>query len=189
MLEAELSLLFLRPLNKLGVRYVVSGGLATILYGEPRFTNDLDLVVFLRHEDIRRLTEVFPSPEFYVPPEEVIAAEIARPQKGQFNVVHTDTGFKADFYTTGRDEFNAWAFRHARRMEFKGEAIAVAPPECVIVRKLEFLREGGSDKHVRDIRTMLMVSGNTIDRAVLREWVVRQGVEAQWKQVQPTAET
>ena len=74
--EAELSLMFLRPLNQLGVRYIVSGGIASILYGEPRFPNDLDLVVFLRHEDIQRLSGVFPSPEFYFPPEEAIAAEI-----------------------------------------------------------------------------------------------------------------
>ena len=182
--EAELSLLFLRPLNKLGLRYVVSGSMASMLYGEPRFTNDLDLVVFLRHEDIRRLSEAFAPPTFYFPPEEVIAAEIDRPQKGQFNVIHTSTGLKADFYTTGRDDFNAWAVRHARKMDFKGETIAVAPPECVIVRKLEFLREGGSDKHVRDIRTMLMVSGDAIDRGALREWVARQGVEAQWKRIE-----
>ena len=60
--EAELSLVFLRPLNRLGLRYIVSGGVASILYGEPRFTNDVDLVVFLRHEDIRRLAEAFPAP-------------------------------------------------------------------------------------------------------------------------------
>src|SRR6185295_8257834 len=101
--EAELSLVFLRPLNRLGLRYIVSGSVAAILYGEPRFTNDVDLVLFLRHEDIRRLAEAFPAPEFYVPPEEVIAAEIARPVKGQFNVLHVTTGFKADIYTTGRD--------------------------------------------------------------------------------------
>jgi hypothetical protein len=182
--EGKLSLLFLHPLNELGARYVVSRGIASILYGEPRFTNDLDLVVFLRQEDIRRLTDAFPPPSFYVPPEEVIAAEIARPRGGRFNVIHAGTGFKADFYTTGSDDFNAWAFRHARRMEFKGETVAVSPPECVIVRKLEFLRGGGTDKHLRDIRTMLPVSGDTIGRPALMEWVVRQGVEAQWKRVQ-----
>lgn len=53
--EAELSLLFLRPLNQLGVRYII--GVAAILYGEPRFTDDLDLVVFLRHNDIPPLLE------------------------------------------------------------------------------------------------------------------------------------
>ena len=178
--EAELSLMFLRPLNQLGVRYIVSGGIASILYGEPRFTNDLDLVVFLRHEDIQRLSGVFPSPEFYFPPEEAIAAEIARPEKGQFNVIHVATGFKADFYTSGRDEFNAWAFRHARRTEFKGEPVALAPLECVIVRKLEYFREGGSDKHLRDIRGMLNVSGGQMDRAALQDWITRRGVQAEW---------
>ena len=181
--EAELSLVFLRPLNKLGLRYVVSGGVASILYGEPRFTNDVDLVLFLRHDDIRRLAEAFPSPEFYVPPEAVIAVELARPAKGQFNVLHVDTGFKADIYTTGRDDFNAWAFRNSRMLEFRGEMIRVAPPEYVIVRKLEFLREGGSDKHVRDIRSMLKVSGEQIDRAALDEWIQRRGVETEWRKV------
>jgi hypothetical protein len=62
--EAELSLLFLRPLNRLRVRYIVSGGIAAILYGEPRFTNDLDLVVFLRDVDIQRLVDAFATPDF-----------------------------------------------------------------------------------------------------------------------------
>jgi len=179
--EPELSLLFVRPLNRLGIRYVVSGSVASILYGEPRLTNDVDFIVFLRETDIVRLQEVFPAPEFYVPPPEVIIAEIARPRKGQFNVIHADTGFKADFYTTGRDEFNAWAFRNARRMEYRGEPIVVAPPEYVIVRKLEYFREGGSEKHLRDIRAMLNVSGEQINRGDLTEWIQRQGVEAQWK--------
>lgn len=179
--EADLSLLFLRPLNHLKVRYIIGGGMAAILYGEPRFTNDLDLVVFFRREDIPRLAAVFPAPEFYFPPEAVILAELAREQNGQFNVVHIPTGFKADFYTTGRDDFNAWAFRNARTLDFKGEPVRVAPPECVIVRKLEFFRAGGSDKHLRDIRTMLKVSGELINQADLEEWVERQGVTAEWK--------
>jgi hypothetical protein len=126
---------------------------------------------------------VFPAPDFYVPPEEVIAVEVARAQKGQFNVIHAGTGFKADFYTTGRDEFNAWAFRNARKMDFKGETVMIAPPECVIVRKLEYFREGGSDKHLRDIRAMLNVSGGQLDRVALNEWIARCGVAAEWEKV------
>jgi len=36
--EPELALLFIRPLNRLGIRYLVSGSVAAILYGEPRLT-------------------------------------------------------------------------------------------------------------------------------------------------------
>jgi hypothetical protein len=59
--EPELSLLFVRPLNRLGVRYIVSGSVAAILYGEPRLTHNVDFVVFLRNEDVGRLRQVFPA--------------------------------------------------------------------------------------------------------------------------------
>ena len=60
----------------------------------------------------------------------------------------------------------------------------VAPPECVIVSKLEYYREGGSDKHVRDIRSMLAVSGDQIDKSELNEWIQRRGVQEQWRKIQ-----
>ena len=68
-------------------------------------------------------------------------------------------------------------------LDFKGELITVAPPECVIVRKLESFREGGSEKHLRDIRTMLKVSSEQIDHAALDEWIKAQRVEKEWKRV------
>jgi hypothetical protein len=181
--EAELSLLFFRPLNQLGVRYMATGSVAAILYGEPRLTHDVDFVLFLRQEDITRFKEVFPSPSFYVPPEDVIATEIAREQRGHFHAIHGDTGFKADFYTTGRDELHGWAFRHLRQIEYLGETVAIAPPEYVIVRKLEYYREGGSEKHLRDIRSMLAVSGEQLDRTTLDEWITRRGLSSEWRQV------
>jgi hypothetical protein len=181
--EPELSLLFVRPLNRLGIRYIVSGSVAAILYGEPRLTHDVDFVVFLKGEDIRRLREAFPSPAFYVPPSEVIATEIAREQRGHFNVIHADTGFKADFYTCGREELHAWAFRNARPLEYQGEALVVAPPEYVIIRKLEYYREGGSEKHLRDIRSMLSVSGEQLDRSELDAWIQRRGLTVEWQKV------
>lgn len=180
--EPELSLLFIRPLNQIGVRYLVSGSVAAILYGEPRLTHDIDFVVFLRPEDVSRLRDVFPNDEFYVPPAEVVHAELAREHRGHFNVIHIDTGFKADFYPAGHDEFHAWAIRHVRRMDYRGESVAVAPPEYVIVRKLEYFREGGSEKHLRDIRSMLSISEDQIDKPTLNDWVCRCGVEAQWRQ-------
>jgi len=183
MLEPEVFLLFVRPLNRSGIRYVIGGSVAAIFYGEPRLTIDLDVVMYLRDADIAKLREVLPSPEFYVPPAEVIRAEAQRPLKGLFNLIHMPTSFKADVFTTGRDEFNAWAFRNQRVIEFRGERLMLAPPEYIIVRKLEYFREGGSDKHVRDIRSMLKISGDNIDRAALDEWIRVQGVEAEWRKI------
>lgn len=182
--EPELSLLFIRPLNQIGARYIVSGSIAAIIYGEPRLTHDVDFIIYLNPENVRRLPEVFPQSDFYLPPVQVILDEVARDQRGHFNVIHLDTGFKADFYTSGRDELHAWAFRNARRLEYRGEILSVAPPEYVIIRKLEYFREGGSDKHLRDIRSMLMVSGPQINKEEIQDWIKRRGLEAQWGKVQ-----
>ena len=184
MLEPELILRFVRPLNRGRIRYVVTGSVAAIFYGEPRLTHDVDLVVFLTDEDILRLGEVFPASDFYVPPAETISAEARREQRGHFNIIHFDSGFKADFYLTGRDELHQWAFRRKRTVQFEGEAVILAPPEYVILRKLEFYREGGSEKHLRDIRSMLAVSGDQMDKSELNAWIQRRGLETQWKQAQ-----
>lgn len=183
MLETDLFLLFIRPLNRAGVRYVIGGSVAAMFYGEPRFTRDVDVMVFLNEPTIRKLPEIFPPPEFDLPPQEAILAEMARPQHGQFNIIHMDTTFKADIYLTGRDEFNAWAFRNKRIENYEGETVILAPPEFVIVRKLEYFREGGSDKHLRDIRGMLNISSEQINQSDLNEWIQRQNVTAEWEKV------
>ena len=183
MSETDLFLLFVRPLNRAGIRYVIGGSVAAIFYGEPRFTHDVDMVVFLNENAIRQLPEIFPAKDFYLPPPEVIAAEAARELRGQFNIIHLSTTFKADIYPTGRDEFNAWAFRNKRPINYHGDMLVLAPPEYVIIRKLEYFREGGSDKHLRDIRAMLNVSGAQLDQVALHEWIARCGVEAEWKMV------
>ena len=109
--EPDLIELFVSPLKSEGIRYFISGSVAAMLYGEPRVTHDIDLVVFLRATDIEKLPKLYPTPEFYVPPAEVIAVEMARQQHGCFNVIHADSSLKADFFTANRDEFHAWAFR------------------------------------------------------------------------------
>jgi hypothetical protein len=181
--EPELFLLFVRPLNRLGIRYVVTGSVAAIFYGEPRLTHDVDFIVLLREADIEVLAKSFSPPEFYVPPPETITAEVRREQRGHFNIIHIETGFKADMYLTGRDELNAWAFKSRRQVEFEGEPVVLAPPEYVIVRKLEYYREGGSEKHLRDIRSMLAISGDQLDRPALSEWIQQRGLQAEWRLV------
>jgi hypothetical protein len=98
-------------------------------------------------------------------------------------VIHSATGCKADFYPAGiGDELNMWGFANKREIQFEGETLALAPSEYVIVRKLEFFREGGSE-HLRDIRSMIAISREQIDDAQLREWISRLGLEAEWQKV------
>lgn len=183
MAAPNLALLFIRPLNKLGVPYMVTGSVATMVYGEPRLTMDVDLVLFLSRKDIPRFTEAFPLEEFYCPPAEILGAEIARERRGHFMLLHHETGFKADVYAGGSDPLQAWAMANAQRKQLEGEPMMVAPPEYVILKKLEFFREGGSEKHLRDIRSMFMVGTELAHAEYLQQLIAERGLHGAWAKV------
>lgn len=172
-------LLLTAPLERAGFRYAVTGSVASMMYGEPRFTNDVDIVLELAADAVPRFIAAYPDAEFYVPPEEVLVVEVRRAQRGHFNVIHHDTGFKADFYPVGNDALQRWALDGARRIDVEGATLAVAPPEYVVVRKLEYFREGGSQKHLADIAAMLQALDD-FDRATVERHVARLGLADEW---------
>lgn len=173
--------LFTARLNRLAVPYMVTGATAAIVYGQPRVTNDIDVVLALDAESLARLPECFPEAEFYLPPESVLRVEQSRRQRGHFNIIHHDSGYKADVYLAGEDPLHAWALPRSRALPWGEEIMSVAPPEYVIIRKLEYFREGASTKHLADIRAMLAVT--EVDNAELARWVAARGLAAEWAQV------
>ena len=173
---------FIEPLERLGLPYCITGSVAASIYGEPRLTADIDVVLLLRVEDIAALRSAFPDSAYYVPPEETLRLEAGRSSRGMFNLIHHMSQFKADIYLAARDPLHAWALAHRRRIDLEGGGAWIAPPEYVILRKLEYLREGGQDKHVRDIRFIL--AATAVDRQFVDAEVARLGLFAQWLQCQ-----
>ena len=174
--------LFLGPLERVGVEYMVTGSVAATAYGEPRMTLDVDLVVALDSASAAKLLAAFAESEFYRPPLEVVRVELAREARGHFNLIHHASGMKAYVYIASSDVLHRWGLAHRRRLRLGSQEVWLAPPEYVIVRKLEFRREGGSDKHPRDVRAML-ASGTPLDREFLAREVDRRELREAWAQV------
>ncbi|MDQ2918834.1 MAG: hypothetical protein M3R10_03010 [Verrucomicrobiota bacterium] len=166
-------------LNSVGAIWMTTGSIAAMTYGDYRVTNDVDIVLTLAPAQCGNLAAAFSIEEFYCPPLDVIATEAGRPKNGHFNLIHHDTGFKADLYFAGDDELAQWAFRHRQPVEFDRVTIWIGPPEYVIIGKLEFFREGGSEKHLRDIRGMLAVT--EVDRALIESEVQGRGLALEWR--------
>lgn len=170
---------FIAPLERAGVPYMVTGSVASMLYAEPRMTLDIDVVVELAVDGASAFLDAFPETDFYRPPVEVIREECARSVRGHFNLIHHETGFKADVYLAGSDPLHAWGLERRRSVPYATGSIAVAPPEYVILRKLEFWREGGSEKHLRDVRAML-IGEPAFDRSFLERQIRERGLEEAW---------
>lgn len=148
--------LILGPLESAGLDYMVSGSVAAMNYGEPRLTNDIDLILALPAASVPKLETAFPEEQFYRAPTEVLQAELSRAQRGHTNIIHHDTGFRADIYFRANDPLHEWAWPRRQRFEIDDGLDAwFAPPEYVILRKLEYFVEGRSEKHLHDIRAML----------------------------------
>lgn len=175
---------FIRPLISTGLPYAVTGSVAAMAYGEPRLTNDIDLVLEIKTTDIPRLITAFPEADFYLPPSEVIASEIVRGNRGHLNIISQHSLLKADVYLVSRDPLHYWAMENVRIIDIEGLPIAFTPPEYLIIRKLEFFREGGSQKHLRDIASMLEESSEIIDQTFLIQQLTALNLTAEYQLAQ-----
>lgn len=66
----------------------MSDSVAAMLYGEPRVTHDVDLLMFLPADRLTEFAGMFPDSDFYGPPNEVLLTESSR-ERGHFNVIHS----------------------------------------------------------------------------------------------------
>ncbi len=172
---------FIKPLETVGIGYMVTGAVAAIVYGEPRLTHDIDLVIDLKPDKIEVFHDSYKKEAFYVPPIEVLRVEAARSYRGHFNLIHHKTGFKADIYLKGEDELHKWAFKNLEMEKIDDYKAAVAPIEYVIIRKLMYFEEGHSQKHLDDIRHMLYHNKDGANLNKIQEFVNKYNLSQIWK--------
>jgi hypothetical protein len=76
------------------IPYLVTGSISAIAHGEPRFTNDIDVVVHLRADAVREFCGSFPFPDYYVSED---AAREAVAARRSFNIIHPASGLRSQF--------------------------------------------------------------------------------------------
>ncbi len=179
--ERNLFKIFTDKLNDLNVPYMVTGSVASIVYGEPRVTHDIDIVITLSINKIDEFLNLFPEEEFYCPPVEVLRIEALKENRGHCNILHHETGFKADIYFSGKDEFQHWALGNINLIDYLGLKLPLAPIEYVIVKKLEFYREGKSQKHLSDIKAILDNSAESINFDLLNTFITKFSLKNEWE--------
>ena len=152
----------------------MTGSTATIAFCEPRFTNAIDIVLDLPAEQIDSFCRLFPESDFCLSRQ---AASSAVRLKSQFNVIHPASGLKVDFMVLAPSEFNTSRLLRGRDLPaLDDRLVRFASPEDVILMKLKYYKEGGSEKHLRDIRSVLEIQGDKIDRQYIVEWAATLSV-------------
>lgn len=164
-------------LDASGVPFMLTGSIAAAAHGAGRATMDVDLVIRATPAQLESVVEALDGPPLYVSRS---AAREALATESMFNIVDTETGWKADLIPCKSRPFSQAEFARRRPLELDGLPLWVASVEDVIISKLEWAKLGGSARQLEDVATLLRVTGDDIDRAYLDRWIGELGLRKQW---------
>ncbi len=172
-------------LEAIGATYAIWGGLAVVAYGEPRFTQDMDILLapegFSVSMFVRRLRET----HYHV---DEIAVNRAL-SGGFFNVIHLGYHIKIDFFVPVEPVVKAMI---ASRIYLPFDEIrraAYITPNSIIIAKLKAYKDSQSTRHLDDIASIIRLQGAKLDQKQLDIAAARLGLlgvwRAMWEQNQP----
>jgi hypothetical protein len=179
--EQEALVGLVRLLEGLGIRYMVSGSMASSYHGRPRSTHDADVVVDPTPEQLEALVESLLADGHYV---DAARARDALRRRSQFNLVDARSAFKIDVIVRKDRPFSREEIGRCRAVELApGVRLALASPEDTILSKLEWARKAGrSQKQLDDAAGVLAVNPR-LDRAYVEKWAAELGVLDLWREI------
>jgi hypothetical protein len=168
-------------LDMYGVPYMVTGSLASSMYGIPRATNDIDIVIAPTREQLLPVVQLFQRVGLTVASESALTA---LRNKSQFNVIDFPNGLKVDLMIRKDRDFSATEFDRRVTHEVEGFRLTLATPEDVILAKLEWSKIGDSERQIVDVAGIIKMQGERLDLPYIDRWVDLLELQEQWRAAQ-----
>lgn len=156
-------------LEDLHIPYVITGGMAVVVWGRPRFTADIDTVIVLRQENIEKLADELMKlgDTGYVSKE---AMKEALKTRGEFNFIDGNTGMKVDFWIPQDNDFTTSQFRRRVARNILNTTVYFVSPEDLILSKLRWHKISSSSRQLEDVESVFKISGEQLDKEYLIKW-------------------
>jgi hypothetical protein len=178
--------LVLDALKATHVDYLIGGAIAEWAYGEPRATQDIDIVIDLPIESVGKFSKELEKRDMLVPAEVILDTLLEDRADIPVNAIHMYSGLKADLYLVrSGDELRLSAFQRRQHVDY-GPPIGrvyVHSPEDLILYKLLYFSLSQQPKHSRDIAAILQAKGDQLDFGYIEGWTTRMGLTSLWKEI------
>ncbi len=173
------TLVVARALERMGVRHYVTGSLASALHGEPRATNDADVVAQLLPMHFERLKREL-GDRFFLDEDDF---RLATTSQRSFNLVDEVELAKVDVFCVRPEGHAGAALERCVRLPLERDdpfsEVNVSSAEDCVISKLRWYRLGNevSDRQWRDVIGVLSAKQGSLDVSYLRRWCRDLGVE------------
>lgn len=164
-------------LDGAGVPYMITGSLASSYHGEPRATQDVDIVIDPGPGTLERLVDALLQAGFYVDRD---VARTALAERTQFNAIGSD-GSKVDFIIRKDRAFSVEEFARREPADLLGTAGFVTTAEDLILAKLEWAHATGSERQLRDVAGIVAIR-HSLDEDYIERWASALGTNDAWHQ-------
>jgi len=178
--------LVLAALDAAGVEYLIGGAIAEWAWGEPRATQDIDIVINLPIKAVGKFSKELEKRDMLVPAEIILDTILEDRADIPINAIHMYSGLKADLYPVrSGDELRLSAFQRRQRVDYGPPIgrIYIHSPEDLILYKLIYFGVSQQPKHSRDIAAILRAKQDQIDFGYIEEWTTRLGLSSLWKEL------
>jgi hypothetical protein len=178
--------LVIEALNAAGVEYLIGGAIAEWAWGEPRATQDLDLVVKIPIKSINKLSKELKKRDMLISADIILDSILEDRADIPINAIHIHSGLKADLYPVREgDELRQSAFQRREQVDY-GPPIGkvyIHSPEDLILYKLMYFGLSQQSKHSRDIAAILKSKKNELDMNYIEQWAARLGLSSLWNEI------
>jgi len=163
----QLGILLHQFFTKEQIPYFVTGGVAAIAYGEPRTTQDIDIVLFLPKDRISELITKLTDVGFYI----AGVDEVMNNRSQYLSLIHLESITKADLIIADDTPYERSRFQR-RQSHFivNNQEICLISPEDIIISKLLWSQQSQSQKQWRDILGILKIQEGLLDYEYLYGW-------------------
>ena len=155
----------------LEVPYIIGGSVASTLWGEPRFTLDVDIVTALEVSHVAPFVAALEG-AWYV---QAKAVSEAIHRNSSFNIIRLQRMIKVDIFVPVNSGFHASKWKRARRECIdpdSSQEVNVTSPEDILLQKLNWYRKGNcvSENQWRDVTALLRIQRGHLDEDYLELW-------------------
>lgn len=170
MTNVEKTAIVVDALNSLDIPYMLTGSLASNLYGIVRATKDADFVVQVDAAGITRIAAQL-TEHFTLDPQ---ASFETVTMTYRYVLLSRDGDLKVELFLLSDEPYDQERFRRRTRGIFSGRPAWVPTAEDVILAKLKWKRR----KDLDDVRHVLSVQAGKLDEAYLDDWSERRSSRA-----------